>query len=426
MPQTSWVRPAMLSVADALALVLQHAQALAAVQLPPASALGGVLAADVISDVDSPPHDKAIVDGYAVCSAAWGQAAELAASGAEPCVTLEVLEEVTAGQLPRCQVTPGTAARVMTGAPIPPGADAMVMVEQTSFTPGGPAGLGRVAIHARPVTPGQNIMPRGASFRRGDVAIARGAVIRPIEIGVCAEVGCLSATVVPRPTVAILPTGDELVPPECMPGPGQIRNSNGPLLKACAEQAGAQVVDLGIGPDEASGLGERMARGLEHDVLVISGGVSAGVSDLVPGVLRSLQVRQVFHKIQLKPGKPLWFGVRDTARQRALVFGLPGNPVSSLVCFALFVRPALDALAGRAPLERSTLAELTADYTQHGERTTYHPARLVGGPDGPRVTPLSWRGSGDLRTLVDANALAIFPAGSRQYAAGEVIRVLRF
>ena len=248
---------------------------------------------------------------------------------------------------------------------------------------------------------------------------------RAVELGVLAEVGRVEVRAIDRPTLAVLSTGNELVPAVRTPGPGQIRNSNGPLLVAAATSAGARATDLGAAVDEHAALRAAIERGLTHDLLVISGGVSAGVLDLVPGVLAELGVEQVFHKVSLKPGKPLWFGVAGNAHG-TLVFGLPGNPVSSLVCFELFVRPAIGRLAGREDTSLAeTAAPLTADFTNRSDRETYFPARLALVDGRLLVEPLRWRGSGDLRTLVEANALACFPAGTHQFAAGQSVRVLR-
>jgi molybdopterin molybdotransferase len=223
-----------------------------------------------------------------------------------------------------------------------------------------------------------------------------------------------------------LSTGNELVRSVEKPGPGQIRNSNGPLLVAASKAAGAAPHDLGIAIDEPAELERAMSKGLEHDVLLISGGVSAGVLDLVPSVLAKLGVEQVFHKVELKPGKPLWFGVRVAGDRRTLVFGLPGNPVSSLVCFELFVRYAIGRLCGRTDAGlQEVQAELVMAFQQRSDRPTYHPAVLTDRGGRFAVEPLRWQGSGDLRTLVAANALAYFPAGARQFAAGESVRVLR-
>jgi molybdopterin molybdotransferase len=405
----------MLSVDEALQKVLERARPKQAVVWPLHDALGLVLAEDVQSDVDSPPHDKSLVDGYAVI------AADLADGRAE----LEIVEELTAGAVPTISLSGGRATRIMTGAPLPPGADAVVMVEHTEVV-NDDASLGRVRIAGRRVTAGQNIMRRATSMARGDVVLRAGMVLGAIEIGVLAEVGRTQLRAVGRPTLAVLPTGNELVLPEQSPAAGQIRNSNGPLLLAAARAAGAEPVDLGIARDDARQLRERMARGLECDVLVISGGVSAGVLDLVPSVLKELGVEEVFHKVSLKPGKPLWFGVVAGPSGDKLVFGLPGNPVSSLVCFELFVRPAIGRLAARGDTSLAQLSvALASDHVQRGDRETYHPARLTTVDGRPVIEPLVWQGSGDLRTLVEADALACFPAGEHAYRRGDMIGALR-
>ena len=397
------------SVAEALELVLTHARPLAARSVPAAEALGRALAEAIVSDIDSPPHDKAIVDGYAV------RAVDCSGPGAE----LQVVEEVTAGSVPAKIVEPGTATRIMTGAPLPAGADAVVMVEQTQLEGE------RVRINTAAVRIGQNIMRQAASLAKGQQVLAPRKRLRAIELGLLAEIGRTHVVAVPRPKVAVLATGNELVPADAVPAAGQIRNSNGPLLAALVRQAGATPVELGISRDEAADLTAKIAAGLETDVLVLSGGVSAGVLDLVPQVLGELGVQQVFHKVNLKPGKPLWFGVKrhDDERQ-TLVFGLPGNPVSTLVCFELFVRPAIFQIDNWVPRGLlKTSAVLTCDHAQRGARPTYWPAAARFSDGSYRVTPLPWQGSGDLRTLSDANVLACFPAGDRMFRAGEEIEV---
>ena len=397
----------MLSVEAALELVLGCVKPLPPQRVGLADCLGLVLAEPVVSDIDSPPHDKAIVDGYALI------AADVKQSGAE----LTVLEEITAGQVPRRTVECGTAARIMTGAPLPSGADAVVMVEQTQSEGD------RVRILQAPVKAGQNVMRRAASLARGQTVLKEGKRLRAIELGLLAEVGRTHVAAIPTPRVALLATGNELVEASRVPGPGQIRNSNGPLLAGLVTQAGGGAVSLGIARDEPGDLRTKIEAGLGHDLFLLSGGVSAGVLDLVPQTLAKLGVRQVFHKVNLKPGKPLWFGVQD----RTLVFGLPGNPVSGLVCFELFVRPAIEKLSGRQPgglaCVRGTLAR---DHQQRGGRPTYWPAVLSQSATSVAVEPLAWQGSGDLFTLAAANCLAHFPAGDRLFPAGEEIDVLRF
>ncbi|HUY92720.1 MAG TPA: gephyrin-like molybdotransferase Glp [Pirellulales bacterium] len=400
----------MLSVDEALARIEEVARPKTATRMPMAECLGLVLAEDVASDVDSPPHDKSIVDGYAVT------AADLA--GGEACLT--VLEEVVAGKLPTRRVERGTATRIMTGAPLPEGAEAVVMVEQTELETDAGGPLGQVQIRTTKFSAGQNIMRRAASLRQGDVVLRAGRVLRPIEIGLLAEVGRTEVLAIPRPAVAVLPTGDELVEPRERPGPGQIRNSNGPMLAASIRRAGGVPIELGIGRDERGTLSEQIAAGLQADVLLLSGGVSAGVLDLVPELLVELGVRKVFHKVSLKPGKPLWFGVLDRGQTQTLVFGLPGNPVSSLVCFELFVRPTLARLAGRPFAGLSAVrARLTTEFLPRGERSTYHPALLAYSAAGAAIEPLAWKGSADLRGLSAANALVYFPAGDRTFHAGD-------
>jgi molybdopterin molybdotransferase len=406
----------MVSVDDALKLVLNHAEPLRPVELTTAGAasseaLGCVLSEPVTSDIDSPPHDKAIVDGYAI----------IAADAAEPGVELTVIEEVTAGAVPTRTVVRGTATRIMTGAPLPAGADAVVMVEQTAL-----AG-DRVRILQSPVRLGQNIVRRAASLARGQVVLQPGKVLRPIEIGLLAEVGRGYVQGIQAPLVTVIPTGNELVHLSQTPGPGKIRNSNGPLLRALAQSAGARAREFPIAADNPDGLRMLILMGFGSRIIVLSGGVSAGVLDLVPNVLRELGVEEVFHKVNLKPGKPLWFGVKRHPEQgcQTLVFGLPGNPVSSLVCFELFVRPAIEKLSGREPkgLPRMT-ARLTQEHKQRGERPTYWPAAIKEKNGQRSVTPLPWQGSGDLRTLTDANCLAIFPPGDRVFQPGEEVTVL--
>ena len=405
----------MISIDQALSLVLEHAALKTAARAAVADALDLVLAEDVTSDVDCPPHDKAMVDGYAVV------AADLASGSAE----LAVLEEVTAGELPAKIVTPGSATRIMTGAPIPEGADAVVMIERTEFSGAGDGSPPVVRIRDVQVRADQHIMSAGSSVRRGEVVLTRGSRIRPIEVGLLSEVGRAHVSAYVRPRVSVLATGDELVAPDIVPGAGQIRNSNGPMIAALVTRAGATPVELGIARDEEQQLRQLIARGLEEDVLVLSGGVSAGVLDLVPSALEQLGVRQVFHKVRIKPGKPLWFGILAGGPRPRLVFGLPGNPVSSLVCFELFVRPALAQLAGSyQPGDRRRWAELAGGHEHLGDRPTYFPAVFRQDEGRAMVEPIDWKGSADLRSLTGANCLAVFPARDRAFTAGETVDIV--
>jgi molybdopterin molybdotransferase len=328
----------------------------------------------------------------------------------------------------------------MTGAPIPEGADAVVPIEQSELVD-----ATMVRLHRLDPACGQNVLPRGASMRAGDVVLQRGTLLRPIEVALLAETGHASVTVQPRPRVAVLPTGNEIVSVDEQPGPGQIRNSNGPMLLSAAARAGGEPVDLGIARDDRDALKRAIEAGLAADVLVLSGGVSAGAFDLVPAVLAELGVEQVFHKIALRPGKPLWFGVKRTTGHNVLVFGLPGNPVSSLVCFELFVRPAIAALSGGGFVGlRSVPAKLSHDFAHAGGRVAYLPARVYFTPNemlslegrshdntssqdsraNQIVEILPWQGSADIATLARANVLAHLPSEKLHYVAGTNIDVL--
>ncbi len=396
----------MISVEVALQLVLAEARCGRSERVPLGQALARVLAEDVVSDVDSPPHDKSIVDGFAV------RAADLASGVAE----LDVIEEIMAGMTPTRAIGPGQTSRIMTGAPLPAGAEGVVMVERSTMF-----GARRVRLEEARFQTSQNVVRRAAAMKAGEVVLNSGRVLRPIEIGLLAEVGRAEIDVYAPPSVAVLSTGNELVPLHQAPSAGQIRNSNGPMLTAAVLQAGGQPCDLGIARDEPDALSEKIRAGLECDILLVSGGVSMGDLDLAPGIFRALAIEQVFHKIRLKPGKPLWFGVRRGER-KTLVFGLPGNPVSSYVCFQLFVRPAMAWMQGRqdvAPIrQRGRLANA---FRQRGERETFTPATITWSEDGCAVKTLPSQGSGDLRAVTIANALAYFPAGDREYAVGEEV-----
>ncbi len=408
----------MLTVSEALSAVMATVQHGPVVEISLTDALGQVLAESVVSDVDSPPFDKALMDGYALRATDVGGRFEL-----------EVIEEVTAGRLPTRTVGPGQATRIMTGAPIPAGADAVVPVEDTDFQSNDETSLyGRVTIRKSiKCVSGQFILKQGAAVQRGAQVMAAGRVLRAQEIAALAELGYARVRVVRRPRIAILATGDELVPVSEIPGPGQIRNSNEPMLAAQVQQAGAEAVCLGVAKDERTVLGERIRTGLKSDFLLLSGGVSAGKLDLVPSELAAAGVQQVFHKIQMKPGKPLWFGMLPPAEgcSPCYVFGLPGNPVSSMVCCELFVRAAIRQWSGLEPvIPAPRTARLGHSILVSNNRPTYHPARFDWAAEGPIVSIVDWIGSSDLCATVDANCMVCFPAGDHEWKAGEMLEII--
>lgn len=398
----------MLSVTEALEEVSRHAFRLPTQECPAIEAMGMALAEDLISPVESPAFDKAMMDGFAL----------IAADTNSGNVNLEIVEEITAGNTASEILEAGQAARIMTGAPLPTGADSVIMVEDTQIDS---ENVDRVQI-LQSVKQGSHVLKQGGLLAKGQVVIPAGSVIRPAEVGILADLAAGKALVRRRPTVAIISTGDELVGPDVEPGPGQIRNTNGPMLEAMAIEAGATVKQLGIVRDNRDELTAAIKEGLEADVLLISGGMSVGVKDLGPALLAEQGVEKVFHKVQLKPGKPLWFGKQEATETPTLVFGLPGNPASSLVCFHLFVRTALNEMMGRSqasPFVSGFL--LTRDFVNPGNRPVFFPAfasRKDGG--GATIAPLNWKGSADLATLAQANALAYFEANT-QYEAGQFV-----
>lgn len=408
----------MIALEDALTLVEAHARPLAPRQVALGDAAGLVLAEDVTSTVDSPPYDKTLMDGYAVVNS-------------DRTEVRTVIEEIGAGSVPQQPVTAGTATRLMTGAPLPAGADAVVPFEKTE-----PVDDRSVRFLQTDPAPGQHVLRRGAALTVGQRVVCRGTVVRPIEIGILAEIGHAPVMVQPRPRVTVLPTGNELVAADEQPAAGQIRNSNGPMLAAAIARDGGAAIELPVARDEPQELRRLISTGLDADVLLLCGGVSAGKFDLVPDALAELGVAEVFHKVALRPGKPLWFGTKDVGDRRTLVFGLPGNPVSSLVCYELFVRRTLSALAGRgfvAPQQVS--ARLSHDFEYRGGRASCLPAAInfppTDDPQGnqavdarPTVEILPWRGSADLAALAQANGLVRLGTAAEHLVAGATVWVM--
>jgi molybdopterin molybdotransferase len=402
----------MLTVDQAIESITAQVQPLSAVNCALIESQSLVLAEDVISDIDSPPFAKAMMDGYAI------RIEDLAQQTVN---SLVVVDEIMAGRVGKTAVGEGQAIRIMTGAPIPAGTTAVIQVELTRFD----KATGRVEIEGVPLRAGAAILERAASMRAGECVIPSGQRLRPQELGTLAELGRTHVSVRPAPRIGVLATGDELVAVGQIPADGQIRNSNETMLVAQIRQAGGVPVPLGIAKDERTHLRERIEAGLHCDMLLLSGGVSAGKMDLVPSELQAARVEQIFHKVRIKPGKPVWFGVRR-GDIPVWVFGLPGNPVSSMVCFEIFVRTAIRRLMGIEPSEpKPVKAVLKQDHIARGDRPTYHLSRLNRTTDGRLVTtPVAGQGSADLRATVNANSLTLFPAGERQWNAGEVVDVL--
>jgi molybdopterin molybdotransferase len=370
-------------------------------------ALGYILAQEVLTDREYPPFDRSTRDGYAV------RASEAAAGTTWRCVG-----EIKAGDTVSAELAHGTCVQIMTGAAVPAGADAVVMVEFTKRA-------GDDISFERATQAGQNIVPRGSEARAGDIALMPGTRLGFAELAIAAQVGAADLLCTKKPRVAILSTGDEVVSISDAPGPFHIRNSNTVSLAAQVRLAGGVPVPLVSALDRVDDLSAKIEQGLREDILVLSGGVSMGKYDLVKGVLKGMGAEFFFDAVAIRPGKPAVFGrCRNT-----LVFGLPGNPVSTMVTFQLFVTPAIDLLSGAAarplPLLEGTLAEVLREKTG---LTHFLPARIewpgADGGSSPQVRALRWQGSGDIAALSHANCFLVVPADRQDMAAGEKVSVL--
>ena len=374
-PQAAWER------------LLPHLRPLAPRRLPLAAAVGRVLGEAVAARADVPFADVSAVDGYAL------------AGDVAPGARLPVAGMMPAGEAPGRRLQPGTALRVMTGAPVPAGADRVAPVEDTD------RGRELVTI-AIPPPPGAHVRRRGEVHERGDAVLGTGDVLTPSACALLAAHGTLEPLVHPPPRVALLVTGDEVVPPAAEPRPGQLRDSHGAFVHAALAGSGAGLTPLGIAPDDAAELRERIAAGLRHDVLLLSGGVSMGELDLVEGALAALGFRTLFDAVAVQPGKPLVAAVPQRGGG-PLVFGLPGNPASVMVCFWLFVRPALRRLQGHddGVWAGALPGVLSSPLPPGSKRDRFLPA--VARAEGERVavTPVAPRGSHDLGAYARGNAL---------------------
>jgi molybdopterin molybdotransferase len=371
------------------------------------SSLGRVLAQQVVADRDFPPFRRAMRDGYAV------RAADLAHLP----VTLQVVGEIKAGAAVEdvpLEIAPGQAAGIMTGAPGPNGADAVVMIEYTNLKED------RVTI-TRGVASGDNIVPIGSEAGKGQTLLQPGIPMDYATIGLAASVGLGSISVYRRPRVAILSTGDELVEIDQQPGPHQIRNSNSYSLAAQVEAAGGEANILTVARDERSHLRTLLEQGLQSDLLLLSGGVSMGKYDLVEQVLDDLGAEFFFTGAQIQPGRPVVFG---RARERYF-FGLPGNPISTMVTFELFAKAMLEALAGMTPRPLQFLhARLKAELTVKTGLKRFLPGFLSGEFENGEVKLAGWHGSGDVAAMGRSNCYIVIPEDRAKFAAGEWVAVM--
>ena len=380
-------------------------------------AAGRVLAETVAADRDLPPFPRSTRDGYAVRSADLSQLP----------ATLEAIGEIKAGEkLDRIpsNIAPGKTASIMTGAPMPAGADAVVMVEYSSQH-------GKQVKITRGVAPGENIVARGTEAQEGALLLDRGLRLNEAAIALAASVGKSQLQVYKRPRVAVLTTGDEIVNVGATPGPTEIRNSNSYSLGAQIRRAGGEAMLLPIAPDELQGLRRLIEEGLRSDLLLMTGGVSMGRYDLVEQALSELQGEFFFTGAKIQPGRPVVFGkcgagARASRRGETYFFGLPGNPISTMVTFELFARPILEALAGQSPRSLAFLhARLKKEIRIKTGLKRFLPASLSGEFEHAEVELVAWQGSGDIAATARANCYIVIPADREQIPAGEWVAVMK-
>jgi molybdopterin molybdotransferase len=396
----------MLSVADARRLLLDSVPALGTADVTLLESVGLTLAEAIVADRDAPPTDRSSMDGFAL------RAEDTRTAGS----VLRVIGEIRAGQSGEGVVVgAGEAVRIFTGSVIPQGADAVVMVELTEEDR--PGGSVRIEEQAEA---GQNIRRRGEDRKAGESVLEAGTAIRAAEIAALATLGRSRVRAIRRPKVSVLATGDELVPTDRVPAPHQIRNSNAPMILAQLGSMGISARDLGIAPDEALKLDATIATGLEGDVLILTGGVSVGEYDLVGAALQRAGCEVLFHRVAMRPGKPIL-----VARRRGtLVLGLPGNPVSAFTGFHVFVAPAVRKMMGcNDPVGPTIRATLLDRLRRKPGRLTYFLARLLWRDGKPFAIPIPSTGSGDVLALSSANAFIVAEGDPHSIEAGHDVDV---
>jgi molybdopterin molybdotransferase len=392
----------LLSIDDALERILARVWPLRSETVALEEAAGRVLAEPAVASVDLPPFPSSAMDGFAI-------------RAADAPATLPVVARIPAGRPASHALRPREAAAIATGAVVPEGADAVVPVESVVVNDN------EVEI-PEPVRMGANVRPRGGDVRAGDVVLDAGTRLGPTQIGALAAAGVATARCTRRPRAAVVTTGTELCPPGEPLSPGQIYESNGPMLEAQLRAAGADVERVPAVEDDADAHRRALERALEADLVVTTGGVSVGPHDLVRRVEAELGVEEVFWRVAVKPGKPISFGLRGAT----LVFGLPGNPVSALVGFELFVRPAVAALQGAAePRPSFETGRLGVSLRRNAARDELVRARRAAGPGGTTLHPLSGQESHMIVRAAAADALVLVPRGEGELAAGEPVRYLR-
>lgn len=390
--------------AEARKIITSHLSRMKAERVPLADAIGRVLAEDIIAPENHPPFPASTMDGFAVFSddhSPWR----------------EILATQNAGDMIDTEVSEGYAVRIMTGAPLPPGADAVVPVEATELKED------HVVIHQEDVEPGENVRPVGSDVAKGSLVLPAGTILGPPEIGLVASMGVDPVPVARRPRVSVLSTGDELVEPNQPISAGQIRDSNRFSLIAALQDLPIEITYAGKAPDDEQQLEAFLRKRMEHDdIIITSGGVSMGERDLIKAILFDADDVDVhFRRLYMKPGKPLNFATHG----KTLIFGLPGNPVSSLVTFELFIRTAIQQMIGATDIDRPTVRAILADGTSPSDRIEYQRGTVSVGPDGRLIARATgMQRSSRLASFLGANALLVIAPRESDYEVGETVDAL--
>jgi len=408
MTQARVAAPRLISVEEARRIVLAQAMTLGSERVRLEDGIGRVLAQDLVAEASLPPFDNSAMDGYAIHSS------DTAGASREQPVKLRLVGEVAAGQTLERTVGRGEAVKIMTGAPLPPGADSVVALEDARLR-------GEQVEIFGEVPPGRHVRNVGEDIKTGEVALAAGTRIQLQHVGLLASLGYAEVPVFRVPSIAVLATGSELIEIGGQLAPGKIRNSNSLTLLTLLRGLGLRATDLGIVTDDHALIRQRLEEAAKHDVVLISGGVSVGAHDLVKTVLREMGMETLFWRVNMKPGKPLLFGRwRDS-----VVFGLPGNPISCVVCFLEFIAPYVRKVTGEDdPTDGLVRARLTRPLRKKEPKTLLLTAQLREEGGTLLVTPTTQQGSGMLKSLAQANAFIVVPAELLQLEEGSLVNVL--
>ncbi|MBU2511589.1 molybdopterin molybdotransferase MoeA [bacterium] len=396
----------MISVSEALDKILGSATTLEKTVVPIEDALSYTLINDIKADRPIPPFNRVAMDGFAINSSDFKN---------KTAVDLQIAGRIQTGVKSGLIIYPGQAAQIMTGAPCPEGADAVIKIEDATINGD------MVHLVAKKAKPGLNIAPMGEDAEEGKVLIEAGSPLTTAGIAICASVGIHEVPVYRKPKIKIISTGTEIIPPSETPLPHQIRDCNSFTLRVMSQLQNIEATFLGIGEDDLSLLGSMIHDGLDADILILSGGVSMGEFDHVPKLLESNGVKNIFHRIKVKPGKPVWFGKTETT----YVFGLPGNPVSVQTCFRIFVEPLIKKLSGsKSPRHKFLKLPLAEDSISKANREHYMPGKLVIKDGWSAIEPVLIRGSGDYSNFEKSHGLFIFPAEIDLMNRGEMVDFL--